>query len=236
MIFTMISEPFKDRLHEAMEDETSYSLAKKSGMAESLIRKYLTGESLPGLDKLVLLADFLGVRIEWLAAGRGPKKAGEYPVGDSVGNFLISEKDTFPRDGFVFLPLYEDDRTSMGGEAHGQGQVPNPLAFQSTWLRSELRVAPSNLVLFAVEGDNMEPVLQPGAIVLVDRSAASGDGIFLMKIRGKAFIKRLQYMIDGTVHLLNDNPAYKKESLSSDEQENSDVEVVGRIIWAGKKM
>lgn len=59
-----------------MAGESGYSFAKKCGMAESLIRKYLSGESLPGLDKLVTIADAADVRVGWLANNEGPKEKG----------------------------------------------------------------------------------------------------------------------------------------------------------------
>jgi transcriptional regulator with XRE-family HTH domain len=64
---------FKDRFKEVLGEDSSYFFAKKSGISESLLRKYLSGESLPGLDKLNAIADIGNVNIEWLATGRGPK-------------------------------------------------------------------------------------------------------------------------------------------------------------------
>ena len=70
---------FKDRLLIAKKGDTVYSFAKKCGFTESLIRKYLAGDSLPGLDKLVLIANTAGVSIEWLATGDGPMRKDEAP-------------------------------------------------------------------------------------------------------------------------------------------------------------
>lgn len=52
--------------------------AKKSGISDSLIRKYLSG-SLPGMDKLIALAEAGGVRVGWLATGELPMRPGEAP-------------------------------------------------------------------------------------------------------------------------------------------------------------
>lgn len=52
------------------------AFAKKCGFSDSLLRKYLEG-SIPGADKLVLIADAGGVSVEWLATGRGPMRVGE---------------------------------------------------------------------------------------------------------------------------------------------------------------
>lgn len=47
-------------------------LARKSGLSRRVIDKYRNGESDPSRERLVALALAAGVRIEWLANGRGP--------------------------------------------------------------------------------------------------------------------------------------------------------------------
>lgn len=232
----MKSDRFKDRLFAAMEGGSSYSLAKKSGMAESLIRKYLAGDSLPGMDKLVLLADLLGVKLEWLATGKGPKRCGEYPVGEPLGNYRVAERGGLADDQYVFLPWYEVHRATGGATSTGFGQALDALAFKRTWIQSELRVSPDNLSLFVVQGDSMAPALHQGDIVLADRSAALRDGIFLVRMGSSVQVKRLQCMIDGTVKIKSDNQAYEEEYFSPDQVERLDIEFIGRIIWAGKRM
>jgi len=43
--------------------------AKKCGFTEGALRSYLAGKSLPGLDKLVKIAEVAEVSIDWLAVG-----------------------------------------------------------------------------------------------------------------------------------------------------------------------
>lgn len=71
---------FAARLKEATKGKSAYSLERKTGIAESLIRKYMTGKSVPGTDKLILLARALGVSVTWLATGESD------PVGSSLDN------------------------------------------------------------------------------------------------------------------------------------------------------
>lgn len=62
----------KDRLRSVMGEESQASFARRSGVAESVLRKYLAGAQ-PSTDRLVAMADAAGVSIEWLAAGRGSR-------------------------------------------------------------------------------------------------------------------------------------------------------------------
>lgn len=69
---------FKDRLQIAIGDYSVNAFAKKSGITEGTLRTYLTGTSLPGLDKLISISEAAEVNIEWLATGKGPKENGDH--------------------------------------------------------------------------------------------------------------------------------------------------------------
>ena len=73
----MVNQAFSDRLRVIISECKSLSeFAKKSGITESLIRNYLLGKSLPGLDKLVAIAKTANIEINWLATGVGEIKRG----------------------------------------------------------------------------------------------------------------------------------------------------------------
>lgn len=68
-------DAFSERLRQALNGKTPYSLERETGIAQSLIRKYLSGQSVPGTDKLVALAIAAGVSVTWLATGEGEATA-----------------------------------------------------------------------------------------------------------------------------------------------------------------
>jgi transcriptional regulator with XRE-family HTH domain len=63
---------FKNRLKLAIEGKSVNAFAKKSGITEGTLRTYLSGASLPGLDKIIAISNAAEVNIEWLATGNGP--------------------------------------------------------------------------------------------------------------------------------------------------------------------
>lgn len=66
---------FKDRLKLVVESfSTIREMARKAGLSESAIRKWLKGDSEPSLGNLVTLARIGQVRVEWLATGQGPMR------------------------------------------------------------------------------------------------------------------------------------------------------------------
>ena len=44
---------------------------------------------------------------------------------------------------------------------------------------------------------------------------------------------RSMHIADGTVRVLSDNPAYEPFSVSL--TEDTDLKIIGRVVWAGKK-
>lgn len=67
------SEWFASRLKSVMGEHSVYRFAKKCGFTESTLRKYLAGDSIPGADKLVHMAQVADVSLQWLALGEGDR-------------------------------------------------------------------------------------------------------------------------------------------------------------------
>ncbi|MCP4285334.1 MAG: helix-turn-helix transcriptional regulator [Gammaproteobacteria bacterium] len=62
---------FATRLKQIIGEDSVSKFAKKCEVTESMLRKYLLGESVPGTDKLVRVAQVADVSIRWLATGEG---------------------------------------------------------------------------------------------------------------------------------------------------------------------
>ena len=70
------------------------AFARKCGLRESLMRKYLSG-SIPGADKLAKIAIANHVSMDWLAAEIGPMRYGEK---------LQAHHEDFIRSGYLADP------------------------------------------------------------------------------------------------------------------------------------
>jgi DNA polymerase V len=78
-----------------------------------------------------------------------------------------------------------------------------------------------------VEGDSMEPSIQPGALLVVDRMAETRDGhIVLARIGSEFLVKRLHTDEKGRILLVSDNEAYPPREIT----EEMDFEVWGRVM------
>jgi phage repressor protein C with HTH and peptisase S24 domain len=68
-----VNQSIADRLRALQGDQRPAEFARKCGIRESLMRKYLAG-SIPGADKLAQIARANGVTIDWLASGEEPRQ------------------------------------------------------------------------------------------------------------------------------------------------------------------
>jgi SOS-response transcriptional repressor LexA len=85
----------------------------------------------------------------------------------------------------------------------------------------------TDLEAIHVDGESMEPTLQDGSIVFVDRTQSNinKDGIFIASTTAGLFIKRIRQRADGMVELISDNKNYSPEVLAPDE-----VSIVGKVV------
>jgi DNA polymerase V len=78
-----------------------------------------------------------------------------------------------------------------------------------------------------VEGDSMEPKIQTGALIVVDRMAETkDDDIVVARIGSEFMVKKLHIEKDGRIWLLSENPAYQPIQIT----EGMDFEVWGRVM------
>ena len=128
---------------------------------------------------------------------------------------------------FFYVRYFSDIRASAGGGAEVFEEKYETIQIDEKIMYS--LVGKGNTVLDAirVDGESMEPTLQDGAIVFIDRSMTDikKDGIFIASTTAGLFIKRIRQRADGMVELISDNKAYAPEILAPDE-----VNIVGRVV------
>lgn len=145
---------------------------------------------------------------------------------------------TEPRAGYIALPLYNDVRAAAGhGAVNGHEQADDALMFKEDWIRYELGAKAQDLCLIRVSGDSMEPTLRAGDVILIDHRACRPDreGIYIMRVGEMLLVKRLQALPGGKIRVTSDNPAFDPWTLGPEEF-GADVQVVGRVVWSGRRL
>ncbi|MGY5333038.1 S24 family peptidase [Pseudomonas protegens] len=240
-----IRKAFVQRLKEALavnnmaEWGAGARLAKMAEVTPKAASKWLNGEAMPGGAKMLALAKALSVRVEWLEYGRGPMREGQ----EAPEKNKLEEPEGIYRTFDLASDLsytgvnQHTARAAAGdGEENSHVEIRGLLAFKSEWLRLN-RLNPKNLDVIYANGSSMEPTINSGDVLLIDRSKIEPkDGqIFAMYSDAKGtIVKRLiQSDFDGWL-IRSDNPdktMYGDQNLSSDEI--NEVRIIGRVVWRG---
>lgn len=136
----------------------------------------------------------------------------------------------------VTVPRF-DIKASAGPGAFTEAERPIAhLGFSPAWLKQLCGSSPDTLSIIRVQGDSMSPTLNDGDDIMVDRSPDGirlRDGIYVLRQEDSLMVKRVA-VHPGSPRLTisGDNSAYP----SWPDCETNAVEVIGRVVWAGRKV
>lgn len=138
--------------------------------------------------------------------------------------------------GMIAVPQLAIGASAGPGALPGDERPRARLAFSKEQIRALGAHRPEALTLVQVEGDSMEPSLSNGDDILVDASQSLPplrDGIYVLRMEDAIMVKRLALNpATRRLAIKSDNPAYP----SWDDIAPDAVEVIGRVIWAGRKV
>ena len=128
---------------------------------------------------------------------------------------------------FFQVRYFSDIRASAGGGAEVFDENYETITIDEKIMHNMVGLGNTELEAIHVDGESMEPTLQDGSIVFVDRNQTNinKDGIFIASTTAGLFIKRIRQRADGMVELISDNKAYSPEVLAPDE-----VSIVGKVV------
>lgn len=128
---------------------------------------------------------------------------------------------------FFQVRYFADIRASAGGGAYGFDEDFETITLDEKIMHNMVGMGNTELEAIHVDGESMEPTLQDGSIVFVDREQTNinKDGIFIASTTTGLFIKRIRQRADGMVELISDNKMYSPEVISPDE-----VSIVGKVV------
>lgn len=223
---------FPDRLKQAITGKSVRAFARESGLSETVLRQYLTGQSEPTRPALIAIARTASVSVEWLATG--------YPVVPGASHWKITESAATyagygePAAGYTLVP--KCDLAMGSGEVLHSEQIVDHLAFKSEWLARDLGVNPRALALVSARGDSMEPTIGQGDLLLLDLSQrrVGDEAIYALVVEDGVLAKRIQRLLDGMLAIRCDNPAYKEQLVPKEATES--LHVLGRVVWVGRRI
>ena len=140
-------------------------------------------------------------------------------------------------EGFVAIPEI-DVRASAGpGAVHeGLEEAKETWLFPGSMVRHEFRARPDDLRMITVDGDSMEPLLASGDRILLDTSQRIPvpPGIFVIWDGMGVVAKRVEHVPSSDppkIVVRSINPDYPTYELTGEE-----VNIIGRVVWAAKRL
>ena len=218
------------RLRLLVGHDSVLGFARRMGLRESLVRKYLLG-SKPGADKLQVIAEKTGCSVDWLLFGTGEMYAN--PEMDPR-RMEDEEPVELERPDWIYLPLYD----IAAGAGYGtfvdepEEAVEEVIGFSQLWIRRMFSTSPEGLSLIHVRGESMEPTLRSGDIILVDTKVNEPrEGISVLRLDGTVLVKRVMVRPGKRLEIISDNSAYKPFKVDLRDPPE-DFAVLGRVLWS----
>ena len=208
----------KNRLLEAMYKRglSQSDLARAIGVTQGTINQLISGRTAK-TRYAGEIARALQVSVDWL-------NGHDAPSGLQV---------KMPDVDFVQLTELDIGYGMGGGTFIEECGEHSPRVFDPSWIRDVTRSPPEMLFLARGLGDSMSPTLLDNDIVIVDRgqrTLTQQDRIWAVTYGELGMIKRVRRRPDGTVLLMSDNTTVPQIEASAGE-----VNIVGRIVWVGRK-
>ncbi|MEP0190559.1 MAG: S24 family peptidase [Erythrobacter sp.] len=167
------------------------------------------------------LAQFFGVH-------EGELRKGELEAKEKSYSATVSAQS---RGNFVEVPRLDIGASAGSGTLLGEEQAFDAFCFSRRWL-AEQGLQNAKLSAITVEGDSMEPLLNDGDEILVDRSPLTfRDGVHVVRLGETLMVKRVASAGAGRYSLLSQNLAYPPVQV-----EEADIEIIGRVVWKGGRV
>lgn len=216
------------------------SLEKNCNLSNGSIIKWKN--SIPSAESLQRIADYFGVRVDWLQGTSEYKTDDELFLSYSENNLAIT--DVIPL--IQYGADWEDKikkRSLIPIRGFSRAGIPN-LAIEdinyddpSEWEEIDPKLAKTGTFLaLRIKGDSMQPEFNENDIVIVrSQSDANNGDIVIAKVNGdEACCKKLFKRNDGIIlHSLN--PEYAPMFFSQSEIQDKPVTIIGKVIELRRK-
>ncbi|WP_257497481.1 S24 family peptidase [Aeromonas hydrophila] len=236
---------FAKRLQLLVGRESYSSFGRRVGVSDAVLRKYVTGETMPSVGLVSQICGHEPRLFIWLCLGLGeqPEQATEHPEVPIYARAAQSDDATGLEESvasynqmqdYTLVDCYQVFASAGFGATVSDELKTDPMAFRTDWLKKE-GLAPERLAVIRAKGDSMEPTISNNDIILVNlcNGDALRDGLYVLRIGDSLLVKRLQFDVLGGIKVISDNPGYETQVVTKEQR--ADVHIVGRVAWAGKK-
>ena len=195
---------------------TQTEFGKRIGMTMQGIQKWEKGKSKPQQSTIKALISTFNVNPDWLLNGTGEM-------------FLDNTSRQQEVSDIISIPYYPEVSAAAGSGAlvYDENSVKH-LQISSAIINISTG---DNVCLINATGNSMQPVIDDRDLLLVDLTHKDfiDEGIYVVRLENTLLVKRLQKIPNGIV-LISDNPQYEKIILNSDNFNENDAAIIGKVI------
>jgi phage repressor protein C with HTH and peptisase S24 domain len=225
-----IGEKIKRLMEEHPHIKTQTDLAGKTSIAQSTIGRIIRGESMPSADYLQRIASALEADVATIL---GDGNTSLQSALSRMRPLLTWEHpDDLPPGEFALVKRLAVKLSA--GNGHEQVEVlldqeKQPQAFRADWIR-KMGLKPASLACLEATGHSMEPRIQDGDGLVIDRSQTDvQDGrVYALWYDGGERVKRLYRLPGGGLRIASDNPAFAPIDLQHDSLAR--ITILGRVV------
>jgi len=189
-------------------------------------------------DDRTALAKHVGCEPDELRHRRRPeRKPRSRPQGQAAPAAVISDATGGPPANMIAIAEIDVRAAAGAGAIHdGLEETRDLWYFPDAVVRHELRARAADLRMITISGDSMEPLLGSGDRILLDTSQRIPvpPGIFVIWDGMGLVAKRVEHEPNSDppkVIIRSVNPDYPTY-----ERDAEEVNVVGRVVWAAKRL
>ena len=146
-------------------------------------------------------------------------------------------KEISEAKGMINLPMYQHVHASAGpGQMPADQEISSAISFEEKYLR-EMGATPKHCAVIEARGDSMSPAIPDGAMLVVDHSqiAVEHGFIYVFNIGEMVVVKRASWSLSQKLTLKSDNPAHNYPDDTFSKEDADALNVVGRVIFYGRK-
>ena len=201
---------------------TQTEFGEKIGLSLRGIVKWEKGESKPQQSTIKALVSTFNVNPDWLLNGTGEM-------------FLDNASRQQEVSDIISIPYYPEVSAAAGSGAlvYDENSVKH-LQISSAIINISTG---DNVCLINATGNSMQPVIDDRDLLLVDLTHKDfiDEGIYVVRLENTLLVKRLQKIPNGIV-LISDNPQYAPITLNSDNFNENDAAIIGKVISVIKNL
>ncbi len=210
-------DTFQNRLEKALtiRNMKPVELHEKTGISESLISKYLSGNAIARQKKLSLLADTLNVNEVWLMG---------YDISMEKNDYLLKKIGAIPLSEINVTKIPVLGTIKAGYDYLAQENIIDYITFNVDGTDKE------NYYALNVVGDSMTPLFDDGDTVIIHKQEEfkNGDNCVVLINGDEATIKKVYKGTTG-IELKAVNPYYPPRIYSEEDIKELPVQIIGVV-------